>query len=69
MLDTHVDWTASVTYSISRAPISGAAMNPARHLGPALLGGGLQNLWLYWVGPLAGGGLAALVYHHVLAEK
>jgi aquaporin Z len=24
-------------------PISGAAMNPARHLGPALLGGGLQN--------------------------
>ena len=43
-------------------PISGAAMNPARHLGPALLGGGLQNLWLYWVGPIAGGVLAAQVY-------
>ncbi|MBI3315008.1 MAG: MIP family channel protein, partial [Candidatus Omnitrophica bacterium] len=43
-------------------PISGAAMNPARHLGPALLGGGLQNIWIYWVGPVLGGVLAAQVY-------
>jgi aquaporin TIP len=43
-------------------PISGAAMNPARHLGPALLGGGLQNIWIYWVGPIVGGVLAAVVY-------
>ena len=43
-------------------PISGAAMNPARHLGPALLGGGLQNIWIYWVGPIIGGVLAAVVY-------
>ena len=50
-------------------PITGAAMNPARHLGPALLGGGLQHLWLYWVGPVVGGLMAALVYHHVLEEK
>ena len=47
-------------------PITGAAMNPARHLGPALLGGGVENLWIYWAGPLAGGALAALVYHHIL---
>ncbi len=47
-------------------PISGAAMNPARHLGPALLGGGLQNIWIYWVGPIAGGILAAQVYKNVL---
>ena len=43
-------------------PISGAAMNPARHLGPALLGGGLANIWIYWVGPIVGGVLAAQVY-------
>ena len=42
--------------------ISGAAMNPARHLGPALLGGGLQNAWIYWVGPIVGGVLAAQLY-------
>jgi MIP family channel proteins len=50
-------------------PITGAAMNPARHLGPALLGGGLDNLWLYWVGPLIGGVLAGLVYHNVLETR
>jgi aquaporin Z len=50
-------------------PISGAAMNPARHLGPALLGGGLGHTWLYWLGPLVGGGLAALVYARVLEER
>ena len=43
-------------------PISGAAMNPARHLGPALVGGDLQNTWIYWVGPIAGGILAAQIY-------
>lgn len=49
-------------------PITGAAMNPARHLGPALLGGGLDNLWLYWVGPIIGGVLAALCYNKFLEE-
>ena len=46
-------------------PISGAAMNPARHLGPALLGGGLQNIWIYWVGPVLGGILAAQIYKKI----
>ena len=49
-------------------PFTGAAMNPARHLGPALLGGGLGQTWLYWLGPVAGGVLAAQVYHHVLQK-
>lgn len=49
-------------------PISGAAMNPARHLGPALLGGGLQDIWLYWLGPVIGGILAATIYHRVIEK-
>ncbi len=43
-------------------------MNPARHLGPALMGGGLVNTWIYWVGPVIGGVLAAQVYTRVLAK-
>jgi aquaporin Z len=48
-------------------PISGGAFNPAVGTGPiltaALLGGGsLANLWLYLVGPFAGGVLAASLY-------
>lgn len=50
-------------------PISGAAMNPARHLGPALLGGGTQDLWIYWVGPVLGAVLAAVLYKYLLEEK
>lgn len=50
-------------------PITGAAMNPARHLGPALMGGGLDNTLLYWAGPLIGSSLAALVYRTFLEQK
>ncbi len=50
-------------------PVSGAAMNPARHFGPALLGGGMQNLWLHWVGPILGAVTAALVYKTTIEAK
>jgi aquaporin Z len=50
-------------------PISGAAMNPARHLGPALLSGWTENLWLYWIGPILGAVLASLIYTKVFEEK
>ena len=50
-------------------PITGAAMNPARYLGPAVMGGGLSQAWLYFVGPATGAVLAALVYHHVLENE
>jgi len=50
-------------------PISGAAMNPARHLGPALLGGGLQDLWVYSAGPVIGGILGAGCYKYFLIDE
>ncbi|MEO1340123.1 MAG: MIP family channel protein, partial [Cyanobacteria bacterium J06635_13] len=60
----------TVTFDIlAGGPISGAAMNPARYLGPALVSGNLEFFWLYWIGPLAGGAIAGLLYYHVLQES
>ena len=42
--------------------LTGTSVNPARSFGPAILSGSLDGLWVFIVGPLAGGVLAALVY-------
>ncbi|KAL0535489.1 hypothetical protein IC582_029820 [Cucumis melo] len=44
----------------------GACMNPARAFGPSLVGWRWDNHWIYWIGPLLGGGLAALVYEYLV---
>ena len=40
------------------SPLSGASMNPARTLGPGLVGGRLTDVWVYLAGPLLGALLA-----------
>lgn len=40
------------------SPVSGASMNPARSLGPALVGGSTDGFWLYLAGPLGGAAIA-----------
>jgi aquaporin NIP len=49
-------------------PISGASMNPARSIGPALVGGDLHALWLYIVAPLVGAALGAFTYQFIRVE-
>ncbi len=50
--------------------LTGTSVNPARSLGPAIFAGGtaLCNVWIFIVGPLVGGALAAIV-HKFLAGK
>jgi MIP family channel proteins len=49
--------------------LTGASFNPARAFGPALLSGYWQDQWLYWVGPLLGGAIAALLYDRFFLER
>ncbi|XP_047945335.1 aquaporin NIP1-1-like [Salvia hispanica] len=46
-------------------PISGASMNPARSLGPAIVSNNFRGIWIYLVGPTAGAIAGAWVYNIV----
>ena len=48
-------------------PLTGAAMNPARHFATAVPAGFFDNWWVYWVGPLLGAAVAALTIRYVFA--
>jgi MIP family channel proteins len=50
-------------------PLTGAAVNPARAFGPALVSGQWVGHLAYWIGPIVGGVLAALLWEYVLLKE
>jgi len=49
--------------------VTGASMNPARSFGPALVYGHFDFHWCYWLAPIAGATVAALIYHSFILES
>ena len=45
--------------------LTGAAMNPARAFGPQIAGNHWSHFWVWYVGPIAGGAIAALIYEGI----
>ncbi|HZP56638.1 MAG TPA: MIP family channel protein [Dehalococcoidia bacterium] len=50
-------------------PLTGAAMNPSRHFGPALVQNDWKDTWVYWAGPLVGAGLAAIAHAYIFIPR
>jgi len=50
-------------------PLTGASMNPARTLGPAIASGFWEFHWIYWVGPIIGGIIAGLIMNYVFVKQ
>jgi aquaporin Z len=52
-------------------PVTNTSVNPARSTGPALMVGGwaVEQLWLFWVAPLAGALVAGFAYRAVFEKK
>jgi aquaporin Z len=67
----HIGLTVTLAI-LAGGPITGAAMNPARQLGPAVMSGEamlIGQIWLYWLAPIVGAVLAALLFKHCLLEE
>ena len=50
-------------------PLTGGALNPARAFGPAIIAGNMQAQAVWWIGPIVGAVVAALLWKHVLLAK
>jgi aquaporin Z len=61
-----IGFTLALIHMIS-IPVTNTSVNPARSTGPALLEGGiaLSQLWLFWLAPIVGAVIGALLYNYV----
>lgn len=62
-------WAIGMTIAadiLAIGPLTGASMNPARSFGPAVASGIYEGQLIYWIGPIIGGILAALIYDKFL---
>jgi aquaporin Z len=61
-----IGFTLALIHMIS-IPVTNTSVNPARSTGPALLEGGiaLDQLWLFWVAPIIGAVIGAVVYNFI----
>ena len=52
-------------------PVTNTSVNPARSTGVAVYAGGwaIAQLWLFWVAPIVGGVLGALIYRYIGSER
>lgn len=50
-------------------PLTGAAMNPARWFGPAVVSGFFDNWYVYWIGPFLGAIVAGVLYSRIFLER
>ena len=60
---------AYLVNSLVGISLTGASMNPARSFGPAVVANIWTDHWIYWLGPLIGAGVAALVYEFVFLQR
>lgn len=60
---------AIAALSIAGGQLTGASMNPARSLAPAVWQGNLTSHWMYWVAPMSSSFVTTLFYRFVMTEK
>ncbi len=58
--------TASI---LAIGPLTGASLNPARSFGPAVASGIFEGHLIYWIGPIFGGVIAALLYDYLFLPR
>jgi MIP family channel proteins len=54
---------------LSIGPLTGAALNPARAFGPAVVFGQFEGQFVYWLGPMVGGVVAAVLYDQLFLPR